>query len=128
MIGAVASTEQPAHDPVVLSPATGYPVLGEGDLEVLRGIGRRWESALGPRARWIRALPCDPNLGQARRAREGAGEGAGATADAQARRPAGALLRRALLGRLRPRSDARRAGAGGRRRVRLLGADRRGAH
>jgi amino acid transporter len=54
--------EQP---PVVLSPATGYPALGESDLEVLRGIGARWGSALGPRARWIRALPCDPNLGQA---------------------------------------------------------------
>jgi amino acid transporter len=48
----------------VLSPATGYPALGESDLEVLRGIGERWGSALGDRARWIRALPCDPNLGQ----------------------------------------------------------------
>jgi amino acid transporter len=53
------------HEPVVLSPATGYPALGESDLEVLRGIGRRWQAALGGRARWIRALPCDPNLGQA---------------------------------------------------------------
>jgi len=53
--------EQP---PVVLSPATGYPALGETDLEVLRGIGRRWQAALGDRARWIKALPCDPNLGQ----------------------------------------------------------------
>jgi amino acid transporter len=52
------------HEPVVLSPATGYPTLGESDLEVLRGIGRRWEGALGDRARWIKALPCDPNLGQ----------------------------------------------------------------
>jgi amino acid transporter len=52
------------HVPVVLSPATGYPKLGESDLEVLRGIGERWGSALGERARWIRALPCDPNLGQ----------------------------------------------------------------
>ena len=52
------------HVPVVLSPATGYPKLGESDLEVLRGIGERWGSALGDRARWIRALPCDPSLGQ----------------------------------------------------------------
>jgi amino acid transporter len=50
--------------PVVLSPATGYPALAESDLEVLRGIGERWGSALGERAQWIRALPCDPNLGQ----------------------------------------------------------------
>jgi amino acid transporter len=53
------------HEPVVLSPATGYPALGESDLEVLRGIGQRWGAALGGRARWLRALPCDPNLGQA---------------------------------------------------------------
>ncbi len=52
------------HVPVVLSPATGYPALAESDLEVLRGIGERWGSALGERAQWIRALPCDPNLGQ----------------------------------------------------------------
>jgi amino acid transporter len=58
---AAADDEQP---PVVLSPATGYPTLKEGDLEVLRGIGERWGSALGDRAQWIRALPCDPNLGQ----------------------------------------------------------------
>ncbi len=67
---AVVDGEQP---PVVLSPATGYPALGEGDLEVLRGIGQRWGSALGDRARWIRALPCDPNLGQSS---ADAGEGA----------------------------------------------------
>ncbi len=52
------------QSPVVLSPATGYPALGESDLEVLRGIGARWGSALGDRSQWIRALPCDPNLGQ----------------------------------------------------------------
>ncbi len=52
------------HEPVVLSPATGYPALADTDLEVLRGIGRRWETALGDRAEWIKALPCDPNLGQ----------------------------------------------------------------
>jgi amino acid transporter len=70
--------EQP---PVVLSPATGYPALGESDLEVLRGIGERWESALGDRAQWIRALPCDPNLGQSSARNAGtAGAGqAGAT-------------------------------------------------
>ena len=50
--------------PVVLSPATGYPALKETDLEVLRGIGKRWGAALGDRAEWIKALPCDPNLGQ----------------------------------------------------------------
>ena len=165
-----SQTEQPpasaggedAYEPVVLSPATGYPVLGETDLEVLRGIGKRWQAALGPRARWIRALPCDPNLGQpstgavrlgrtrfvpvevdgapgeelegyarrglrpharrpdrllaaARAARSRAAQRGGARgAHAQADRAAGALLRRALLGRLRPRSDARRARARGR--------------
>jgi amino acid transporter len=64
---AASTGEQAAaeEEPVVLSPATGYPALAEGDLEVLRGIGRRWNAALGGRARWIRALPCDPNLGQA---------------------------------------------------------------
>ncbi len=68
--------EQP---PVVLSPATGYPALGESDLEVLRGIGERWESALGDRAQWIRALPCDPNLGQSSGGQAGAiGPGVGA--------------------------------------------------
>ncbi len=60
--GAPAAAD--GEQPVVLSPATGYPTLGESDLEVLRGIGQRWGSALGDRARWIRALPCDPNLGQ----------------------------------------------------------------
>jgi amino acid transporter len=68
------------HEPVVLSPATGYPALGEGDLEVLRGIGERWGRALGPRARWLRALPCDPNLGQSRGAADGAPVGAAASA------------------------------------------------
>ncbi|MGA2166125.1 MAG: hypothetical protein ABSH36_16900, partial [Solirubrobacteraceae bacterium] len=52
------------QEPVVLSPATGYPALKDSDLEVLRGIGRRWGAALGDRAEWIKALPCDPNLGQ----------------------------------------------------------------
>jgi amino acid transporter len=69
------------HEPVVLSPATGYPALGESDLEVLRGIGKRWGSALGERAQWIKALPCDPNLGQSSAGRPGAGAvppGAGA--------------------------------------------------
>ncbi len=74
--------EQP---PVVLSPATGYPALAESDLEVLRGIGKRWGSALGERSQWIRALPCDPNLGQS-----GAHEQSSAT-------PAGAVR----LGRTR---------------------------
>ena len=67
--------------PVVLSPATGYPALGDTDLEVLRGIGRRWGAALGDRAEWIKALPCDPNLGQASvpaDADAGAGAGSGA--------------------------------------------------
>jgi amino acid transporter len=63
------------HEPVVLSPATGYPTLGEGDLEVLRGIGRRWGAALGDRAEWIKALPCDPNLGQRAHAADGVGGG-----------------------------------------------------
>jgi amino acid transporter len=66
------------HEPVVLSPATGYPALKDSDLEVLRGIGERWGEALGDRARWIRALPCDPNLGQRRAAAEGAEGAAGA--------------------------------------------------
>ena len=165
---------------------------------MLRGIGRRWGAALGDRAEWIKALPCDPNLGQAsapadagagtaakggsakarpRRTRIGrpgtvrlgrtrfvpveadgapgeeleatreaghaptrggwtsarhapgaagspaAQRGGARGADAQAGRLAGALLRRALLGGVRPRSDARRARARGRDGVRLLGAD-----
>lgn len=66
------------HEPVVLSPATGYPALADSDLEVLRGIGERWGSALGDRAQWIRELPCDPNLGQSSAAGAGAGRlGAG---------------------------------------------------
>ena len=48
-----------------------------------------------------------------------------ARADAQAGRAAGALRRCAVLGRLRPGSDARGARAGGQRRAELLAADRR---
>lgn len=83
MMPAMAATTEPGehHDPVVLSPATGYPALKEGDLEVLRGIGERWGEALGDRARWIKALPCDPNLGQ-RRAAEESAEGAGGGGEA----------------------------------------------
>jgi amino acid transporter len=67
MMRAMAPTkadEEEHHDPVVLSPATGYPALKDSDLEVLRGIGKRWGEVLGDRSRWIKALPCDPNLGQ----------------------------------------------------------------
>ncbi|HWX46273.1 MAG TPA: APC family permease, partial [Solirubrobacteraceae bacterium] len=88
------------HEPVVLSPATGYPTLGESDLEVLRGIGRRWEGALGDRAQWIKALPCDPNLGHSAapdsgRADVGAGAGVGAAAGS------GAMPGAVRLGRTR---------------------------
>ncbi|HEV3230468.1 MAG TPA: APC family permease [Solirubrobacteraceae bacterium] len=48
--------------PVILSPATGYPTLDDGQLATLRQIGDHWESALGPRRAWVRALPLDPNL------------------------------------------------------------------
>jgi amino acid transporter len=54
------SKEEP---PVILSPATGYPELGATDLDVLRQIGQRWDSALGGRRETLHALPCDPALG-----------------------------------------------------------------
>ncbi len=72
------------HVPVVLSPATGYPALADSDLEVLRGIGRRWGAALGDRAEWIKALPCDPNLGQSSGSLDAGDAGSGATGSGDA--------------------------------------------
>ncbi len=90
-MAATTESEEEHHDPVVLSPATGYPALKESDLEVLRGIGERWGEALGDRARWIRALPCDPNLGQRRAVEDGAAGGAGASANGTTIAPPGAV-------------------------------------
>ena len=86
-----------------------------GDVEEASGPTRRRPSPArppGPRAAACAARPAAAEHGDRARA------------DAQAGRAAGALGGRALLGRVRPRSDARDPRAGGRGGAQLLAADR----